>query len=386
MPFVSPAEIVTKAKRAYPRFLDKWICSEDSGLFPLRIPANLKPDRENPQVTIAANENLLSKSKERRGWGYTVHRQRVASLDFGNNYFPKAITIDTLEDLLRLAGMSEDFRSAGEVAEKIRHRLPQLEQWLRRSVRSLANKSESCDRLILVVEFFTKNPWPDCYARQIPVNVDTKFILRNSKILRQWLDILLPDSAIDVNEKQFARRFGLRDGEPHRGIRLLDPQLSKEVGLPYGELSLPLRSMAEMTVSDSTVFIVENDMNLLTMPHFPRGIGIRGEGNAVNRLERVKWLGSNRLMYWGDIDTAGFIILSRLRNLFPHVESILMNLDTLKAHRPFVGAASNISLPAPTNLTEQESAACKHCLRTNERLEQEKILQPYVDKVFGKLI
>ena len=92
----------------------------------------MKRDESNPKETIRANDELLSKSKERRGWGYTVHREQVASLSFGNNLFPTAITIDTLEDLLRLANKLDEFAATEEVVRKIREAFPSLEDWLQK--------------------------------------------------------------------------------------------------------------------------------------------------------------------------------------------------------------------------------------------------------------
>lgn len=216
--------------------------------------------------------------------------------------------------------------------------------------------------------------------------VDTKFIQRHRATLRQWLDLLLPPSEIDVNETTFARRFGLRDGQEHRAVRVLDQRLMLELGLPFDELSLPLRSMAALLVKNATVVIVENDLNLLTLPTITRGLGIRGEGNSVNRLEQLRWLDANRLLYWGDIDVEGFVILSRLRNLFPRVESVLMDMDTIRQHeRLLIDGAGSAATP-PTNLTATEADAFDFCVRGNRRLEQERILQPYVDQVLTELI
>ena len=39
------------------------------------------------------------------------------------------------------------------------------------------------------------------------------------------------------------------------------------------------------------------------------------------------------LHYWGDIDTHGFAILSRMRGRLAHVRSFLMDRDTLMHHR-----------------------------------------------------
>jgi hypothetical protein len=37
-------------------------------------------------------------------------------------------------------------------------------------------------------------------------------------------------------------------------------------------------------------------------------------------------------VYWGDIDTHGFVILDRLRRHFPRLRSVLMDRATLAAH------------------------------------------------------
>lgn len=302
MAFLTPEDIKANAEHAYLRFLSHWVSRTDGEFFPYRIRARFTVDAKDPKGTIRASEALMAKSKAGRGWGYTVHRNQVRMRDFGNNPVPHAITIDTEEDLLRLANKQSEFAATCKVVEAVRKELPQLSGWLESNVRSMYRLSDSVMGLIQVARYFTSNPWPDCYARQIPVSVDTKFIQRHQGILRQWLDLLLPPSGIDVNETTFARRFGLRDGQEHRALRILDPQLTHELELPFDELSLPLRSIAALPVKDATVVIVENDLNLLTLPLITRGIGIRGEGNAVNRMEQVRWLATNRVFYWGDID------------------------------------------------------------------------------------
>jgi len=385
MPFISPQEIVAKAKNVYPRFLAEWIRGADADFFPYRIPANLDRDVQNVSATITASENLWSKSKGERGWGYTVHRETIRSRDFGTNQFPKAITIDTRDDLLRLAKKTKDFAATQVVVERVRSELPRLDEWLTKNVRTLPRYAEPIEGLIDVARFFMNNPWPDCYARQIPVAVDTKFIERNKSVLHQWLDLLLPDSAIDVNESTFARRFGLRDGQPHRGVRILDEQLAEDLGLPFPELSLPIRSIATLPVRDATVVIMENDLNLFTMPPFPRGIGLRGDGKAVTRLEPIKWLQTNRVLYWGDIDIDGFLILASLRRLVPHLESIMMDRATFEQHRSLAGKGNGSSPPLPANLTPAEADVYAACAEGNLRLEQEKIPQPYVDAMFARL-
>ena len=191
MPLVSPEEIAVKAENAYPRFLKKWIHGEHDDFFPYRVRVRLVVDPKNVRGTITASERLLSKSKPYRGWGYTVRRDQVRMRDFGTNPVPKAITIDTLDDLLRLAKKSDEFTATCLVVDRIRTEFPQLNDWLLSHVQSLNGIAETINGLILVSQYFTEPTHGRTAMRgKIPVPVDTKFIERHKTTLRQWLDVL----------------------------------------------------------------------------------------------------------------------------------------------------------------------------------------------------
>lgn len=385
MPLVSPDEIADKVSKAYPRFLKNWVCGEVENFFPCRVRVRLKLDPQKPKETFAAHELLLSHSKNQRGWGYTVHREKIRKRDFGTNLVPTAITVDTLDDFLRLAKKRADFQNTQTVAEKVRLAFPQLENWLISEVTKLAKLADSVDGLIQVSQYLIAHPMPDCYIRQLPVPVDTKFVERNEGTLKQWLDILLPASGININETRLARRYGFRDGQTHHSLRVLDPGLCDELNLPFDEFSLPLRYLKSLNVRNCCIFIVENNLNLLTLPSYPRGLAIRGEGNAVTRLEKLNWLNKNEILYWGDIDVEGFLILSRLRNIFPHMRSIMMDLKTLHKHEAAVVSGNPTKQDLPVNLTEQEAEVFEYCLKNQCRLEQERILQDFVEATIGAI-
>jgi hypothetical protein len=75
----------------------------------------------------------------------------------------------------------------------------------------------------------------------------------------------------------------------------------------------------------------------------------------VSVLEPLGWLAGLDLVYWGDIDTHGFTILDRLRRLFPHARSMLMDRGTLLAHRTQWVTEPNPSA-GPLNLLDAEEA------------------------------
>lgn len=62
------------------------------------------------------------------------------------------------------------------------------------------------------------------------------------------------------------------------------------------------------------------------------------------------------VLYWGDIDTHGFHILDQLRSHHPHVHSILMDEETLLAHRDFWGREDTPTHAVLTHLGAGENA------------------------------
>jgi hypothetical protein len=78
---------------------------------------------------------------------------------------------------------------------------------------------------------------------------------------------------------------------------------------------------------------VENKTTLyttLTLPKMEGAIAVFGQGNAVLNLKNTAWLIEMEILYWGDIDVQGFEILSRLREHFTNVKSVLMDKVTFE--------------------------------------------------------
>ena len=126
--------------------------------------------------------------------------------------------------------------------------------------------------------------------------------------------------------------------------------------------------------------ITENKINGLSFPAVSGAMVIFGLGYGVDALADVPWLRKRTIHYWGDIDTHGFAILSRLRGHLPQVRSLMMDEATLLACRElWVQEESNKRFTGePGHLTEAERALY-HTLRDDRfghgvRLEQERIL------------
>lgn len=378
---IQPENIRRKAENLYDQFVQAWLAG-DGSFFPRVIPCQRDPDPDSA-TAINTVRALRDASKEVVGYGYTVEWREINSRRFGRNLFPVRIIIETQDDFLRLAGRAKDFRRFQEAVNTIRARHTVLEGWIRSHVAALTDLTPEVCGLLEVVDVLQRTPRPGCFARELPVSVDTKFIERHQRVLRQWLDQVLPPSAIRVDEDHFERRYGLRYAEPHVLIRFLDPATQHYMGFPCDVLSLPLHTLGAWQPNGMSVLIVENKTNLLTAPRGNYAIALGGLGNGVSLLRYMPWLGTARITYWGDLDVEGFAILSALRIMFPQAQSVFMDEATVSAWR-HLGVAGTGRIPAvPPHLTQGERNAFLICAEHNLRIEQERIPQAAVVEVFS---
>ena len=115
---------------------------------------------------------------------------------------------------------------------------------------------------------------------------------------------------------------------------------------------------------------------------------IFGAGYGFETLGRAHWLRTCRLHYWGDIDTHGFAILDALRTHFDHVESFLMDRDTLMAFESLWGTEDRPIHRDLPRLTAEERSLYDdlrdHRIGRNLRLEQERIGFGWVASALGE--
>jgi hypothetical protein len=180
----------------------------------------------------------------------------------------------------------------------------------------------------------SQQPRPGLYLRQLDIHgVDTKFIEVRKGLLAELLDAVLPSDAVDARftgAGNFDQRYGMAVEPILVRFRVLDPR-HRIQGL--SDLTVPASEFAQLQVAAKRVFITENKINGLAFPETADSLVIFGLGNSLVRLAEAEWLHNKALYYWGDIDTHGFAILDRLRLVFPHAMSFLMDRTTLLAHR-----------------------------------------------------
>jgi hypothetical protein len=388
---ITPKEIRQKAKRKYLDFLRTTVSGE--GFFPLEIRFRKARAGDDYLALRAWVGELLAGSKRERGFGYTVELEERTLRRYGRQSLPARITIDSEADYLRLIGRLAEFEQWQTAVTRTLDLFPQLRDWLAQYPQRVLPHLAVWHDLLTVCAYFMAQPWPNLYLRELPLPLHTKFVEENQAILRHLLDALLPATAIDPDEIQFERRFGLRYDEPQIRLRLLDEGLVGELGWPAADISVTVsdcegmvgvsRSTSETTTV--TVFIVENKMTFLTLPPVANGVAIWGKGFQVSLLRELTWLAGCDIWYWGDLDAQGFAMLSQLRGYWPQTRSFLMDGAMLARYREFVVAGTAVSEMALTNLDERETAVYQQLLAHNWRLEQERISQTDVVAALAKL-
>lgn len=323
---------------------------------------------------------LRSSSRPERGDGYELVWRDINHRQLGRNRIPVAAIVESEASALRMIGRGADARRFDELLASTLGAFPALRPWLARQPLRLLEHREGWERVLAVLSWFVANPRPGIYLRQLDIpGVDTKFIEARKGLIAELLDQVLPAESIDagaVGARLFETRYGLLGKPAQVRFRILDPR--HNVG-GCSDLMVPVTQFAALRTGVDRVFITENEVNALAFPDVEASMVVFGGGYGIERLAQVDWLRSRRVMYWGDIDTHGFAILDRLRASIPGAESLLMDEETLQAHRHVWGQEDGDKryLADLIRLTEQERRLFAQ-LRDNVfedrlRLEQERI-------------
>lgn len=319
-------------------------------------------------------QELQASAKAALGYGYQIDFEPVAHRQLGEQHLPSRIYFATEQDFLRFIGKHKEATQFKQLAQQTLTQYPALSGLLHNKPRWLLDNLAVWDKLLSVAVWFIAHPRPDIFIRQIDLpGIDSKFIEQHKTQLTTLLDALLLPSAIDSEAKTFEQRYGLRFDQHLIRFRLLDPAIAL-AGLT--DLTLPLDDFCRLELPLEYVFITENKVNGLAFPVFPASMVIFSLGYGVGSLALAGWLKTKRIIYWGDLDTHGFEILSRFRETFSHVESMLMDSSTLAENRTLCVPEASPVKEIPAFLTTAEQNTFNALLTSDGialRLEQERI-------------
>lgn len=393
MAWTTPADIEAKVRRLWDsgRLLAAHL--KDEPRFPISFSlAHPDPEDLSNRFDEARRwiQELEEGSKAAKGYGYEVISTEINNRRIGRNSLPTSVILSSEEEALRLIGKVREAARFRSLATLTLERFPELRDWLISKPMKLLDHAERWERLMAVLEWLRRNPRPDIYVRQMDLpGVDTKFIESCEGILTELFQAIASPAMAGPEtdgRKTFEARFGFLCKPTTVRFRILDRRLHVQ-GL--SDLSAPVGEVARLSLPVKRVFITENDINGLAFPPMDESLVLFGLGYGVETLSAIPWLNDVEIFYWGDIDTHGFAILDRLRSAFPDCRSILMDRETLMAHRDFWGEERSPARAALTRLTPLEGELYEDLLmnriRINLRLEQERIGFNWVREALGDL-
>ena len=365
---IKPTEIKQKATNKYNSYLQSVV--EGIPFIPIPIAGNKRPDSDPVKFEAELTE-LISHSKEKKGFGYVIEYQTVKTKLMGTQGLPASIVFQTESDFLKFIGKEKETAKFKKDTATILTVFPELKEWILKYPQKVIDND--WDGLLKVCTYFKHNPTPHLYIRELPIQVHTKFIERNHAVIRELLDIIIANY-VNTDEKRFEPHFNLKYDEPDVRFRILDHSLSQRLFCGLSDLNIPVSQFRNLNLPIKTVYVVENKINMLSFPLIDKSIVIWGEGFSVDKVKETQWLSDKEIYYWGDLDAHGFQILSEIRSHYGQVKSFLMDRATFEAfYEGDTGKPTNVE--KDLCLTPDENEMFQYLKSNNLRLEQEKI--PY---------
>lgn len=321
------------------------------------------------------------------GWATSWRRWRApagAQLEWarrtwpswGRQELPARVRVTSPAALAELAGQGAGWRRCAQVADTLRGRWPDS-TYLPDGLPGLIDDAAALDgadldRLVGMTAWLADHPDSGLMPRMVAVpGVDTKWLERHRGLVERLLTAVTGQVGTGLAE------------EPQRfRIRVLDESVE---GVRLSDLTAGVDQLDKLEVAPQAVLIVENLTTLAALPPLPGVVAVHGRGHGVVQLDRVGWIAGSPILYWGDLDTHGFNILSRARGRLSGTRSVLMDADTLHEFH-------DLAVPEPTQahgvtgLTAAEDAVYRQLERDDLRLEQERIPMTHAVEVLLRLL
>ncbi|MFN8206180.1 MAG: DUF2220 family protein [Bacteroidales bacterium] len=380
---ITPKEIKDKAERKYFSFLQLLV--ENRSFEKLVIRGDKSYTKSSLSEFEEEIQQIVSQSKEKKGYGYTLEFQQIKTKLLGIQDLPISIFFDTEKDFLKFLSKEKEAELFKTSVVKIIEAFPGLKDWVIKNPIKVVNNQSEWESILKVCRYFKQNPKPNLYIRELPIMVHTKFIENNQSIIKELLNILISEH-INCEEKEFEKRFNLKFAEPLTRFKVLDREIAEKFFSGVDDIAVPKSQFETLNLPIKKVLVVENKTTLyatLTLPKMNDTIAIFGGGYSVHNLKNVRWFANLELLYWGDIDVQGFEILSQFRGYFLHTKSVLMDDKTFEIFfENDLGTQTTLS--ATPYLTDNEQRLYDVLKKNNWRLEQEKIPFDYVNQFFEK--
>jgi hypothetical protein len=381
---LTPDDLADRAKRQFDRLHLEWLFSPATESWPLRVGINWPTEAKAANAPAAFRAWLGAWSEfdgrvVRAGAGIALERKTLNWRKLGAISVPAQVTFSDAASVARQAGTAKRWQLLIERVDVLVRAYPGLGTdtgWAQAAATVAAWDQADFVRLLSLLAWAQANPDSGLYLRQLPlVDIDTKWVEPRTGAITPILQSVLRRTG-DLHGT-----LGLRKAPDPIRMRLLDPALRAQLGHAE-DLQMPARQWsAAFKEPPSRLLIVENLATGLAIPDMPNTAVAMRLGNNVSALQGVSWCGQAQVVYWGDIDTWGLHILSRARDCFPAVRSVLMTEEVLLAHRHLWTRETSQATGAANNLTVEEAQLLQKLKsdafgERHVRLEQERLHWP----------
>lgn len=327
-PWTGPADVVDSLRRRWDRGDLLQHVADGTPWEPIRIPVRGPTARQISQDLGAVQTWVTSLRQP----GWRLELRKVGGRLVGTNEIPAAVWFDTADHAFARLRVGASVTAYRAILEKACAADPGLERWAGQHPPRALRHTEDWDLVVRTVLWLRDRVGSGVYLRQIDVpGVDTKFIEAREGLLAELLEAMGCERTPDRG-RGLERGFGFATKPDRIRLRRLDGT-GLIPGSPFTDVSVRMDELVDLAPRCTAVLVVENEVTFLALPPLPGVLAVFGAGFDVLRLARLRWLDEGRILYWGDIDTHGFVILDRLRGTFPQVKSVLMDAATLRAHR-----------------------------------------------------
>ncbi|WP_309074627.1 Wadjet anti-phage system protein JetD domain-containing protein [Paenarthrobacter sp.] len=336
---------------------------------------------------------------------YSLETVDVGRTTIGSNQLPAVAMFASVEDEVAFVGKSRELERFRSLASSLVALDPALTGWALKRPLALLALGDAALTAARVALWLRDHHSPAIYVRQLSLpGVHTKFIEAHRRTIDEMAAVLEPpegsdqfpggapdDEILEVADSSAAdeyllgrplartpaARFAERHGFLHQPEQVRFRALDSAIPLlgDARDITVTATAFESLRLPVSTVIITENLVNFLALPDRPATLAIFGAGYGFSCLRDAAWLQACEVLYWGDLDTHGFRILDQLRLVHPHVSSVLMDEETLLAHRDAWGVEATPSRAVLSRLTPEEARVYEG-LQTGSygdkvRLEQE---------------
>jgi hypothetical protein len=351
-------EVLGSIRRA---LTDGWHAdiTSDSSRWPRDLPLG-KP------TSAAAGANYRQVMRWSHQWHDWAKAHRVALRDEArkirgvDDRLPTHLIVPDVDTAARLAGGEWPARIAqGRVRrDRIGQRFADAD--ITTAVRQASPLSDTdFDLACTAARWFADNPsvWPGLTPRQVPVE----------GLHGKWLNTHLPlvKNLAALDDLTLAKR-------PTRiHFTYLDPTyLARSV---RRHDSLTLGDSVDLPYMPEIVLVIENKDTAVLFPELPAAVAVEGNGNAApGLLPLIPWIANAQVVvYWGDMDAAGYEIVDRLRTAGLDAQTVLMDQAAYDMYERFGTNVDEHGRPIPI----RDRKACLS-LSPDERVVYENLTNP----------